>query len=154
MKYLQSNRNFPSQFSPKNRPDAFTSNIVNKFFLLLFSRIEIIGPYEQPIPLDINHPDYKPRPCFTLNHTNVLLEGISQAQVLTKTIIAEDKLPQKIEELAELSAPKALHENVKKAILSANVFDCEQKKLPKIKDPNRPAYNFPRILGITDRRRK
>lgn len=74
--------------------------------------------------------------------------------MLTKTIIAEGKLPPKIEELAGVTAPKAIHENVKKAILSANVFDCEQKKLPKIKDPQRPAYNFPRILGITDRRRK
>lgn len=82
------------------------------------------------------------------------MEGISQAQVLTKTVIAEGKLPPKIEELANVSAPSSIHENVKKAILSANVFDCEQEKLPKIKDSQRPAYNFPRILGITDRRRK
>lgn len=82
------------------------------------------------------------------------MEGISQAQVLTKTIIAEDKLPNRINEFAELDVPKAVHECVQKAILSANVFDCEQEKLPKIKDETRPAYNFPRILGITDRRRK
>lgn len=117
-------------------------------------RVNIVGQYEEPLPLDENHPNYKAKPCYTLRNTNVLLEGISQAQVLTKTIIAEDKLPPKIEELAQVEAPKAIHENVKKAILSANVFDCEQKKLPKIKDPQRPAYNFPRILGITDRRRK
>lgn len=117
-------------------------------------RITIVGPRELAVPLDENHPEYREKPCYTLKHTNVLLEGISQAQVLTKTIIAEDKLPQRIEDLAEISAPKAIHENVKKAILSANVFDCEQNKLPKIKDSERPAYNFPRILGITDRRRK
>lgn len=117
-------------------------------------RINIVGPYEPSVPLDENHPNYKERPCYTLKHTNVLLEGISQAQVLTKTIIAENILPHKIEELAAIPAPKAIHENVKKAILSANVFDCEQKKLPKIKDPERPAYTFPRILGISDRRRK
>ncbi|XP_026314915.1 39S ribosomal protein L37, mitochondrial [Hyposmocoma kahamanoa] len=116
-------------------------------------RIEIVGPHESSILLDKDHPYYKEKPCYTLKHTNVLLEGISQAQVLTKTIIAEDKLPQKIEEMAAIPAPKAIHENVKKAILSANVFDCEQKKLPKIKDPERPAYNFPRILGISDKRR-
>ncbi|XP_028165329.1 39S ribosomal protein L37, mitochondrial [Ostrinia furnacalis] len=116
-------------------------------------RLNIVGQYELPLPLDENHPNYKEKPCYTLKNTNVLLEGISQAQVLTKTIIAEDKLPVKIEELAQIAAPKAIHENVKKAILSANVFDCEQEKLPKIKDPARPAYNFPRILGITDRRR-
>ncbi|CAH0690182.1 unnamed protein product [Spodoptera exigua] len=116
-------------------------------------RLNIVGPYERPLPLDENHPDYKEQPCFTLRNTNVLLEGISQAQVLTKTIIAENKLPPKIEELAEVPAPSAIHENIKKAILSANVFDCEQKKLSKIKDPERPAYNFPRVLGITDRRR-
>lgn len=84
----------------------------------------------------------------------MLLEGISQAQVLTKTVIAEDTLPPRIEDLAKLPAPKSIHESVKKAILSANVFDCEQEKLPKIKDEKRPAYNFPRILGITDKRRK
>lgn len=116
-------------------------------------RLNIVGPYEPQIPLDKNHPDYKEQPCYTLKSTNVLLEGISQAQVLTKTIIAENKLPPKIEELAQVPAPSAIHENIKKAILSANVFDCEQKKLPKIKDAERPAYNFPRILGITDRRR-
>ncbi|CAH2045360.1 unnamed protein product, partial [Iphiclides podalirius] len=116
-------------------------------------RINIIGPYEQPLPLDENHRDYKSKPCMTLTNENVLLEGISQAQVLTKTIIAQHKLPNRIEELAEISVPKTVHESVKKAILSANVFDCEQQKLPKIKDPLRPAYNFPRILGISDRRR-
>ncbi|XP_014372193.2 39S ribosomal protein L37, mitochondrial [Papilio machaon] len=116
-------------------------------------RINIVGPYEPQLPLDETHPDYKTRPCLTLTNKTVLLEGIAQAQVLTKTIIAENKLPNKIEELAEITVPKAVHEGVKKAILSSNVFDCEQQKLPKIKDPVRPAYNFPRILGITDRRR-
>ncbi|CAB3249153.1 unnamed protein product [Arctia plantaginis] len=116
-------------------------------------KVEIVGPYEPSIPLDENHPDYKQRPCYTLKNTNVLLQGISQAQVLTKTIIADNRLPPKIEELAEVAAPAAIHENIKKAILSANVFDPEQKKLPKIKDPVRPAYNFPRVLGISDRRR-
>lgn len=113
-----------------------------------------MGAYAQPLPLDASHPEYKERPCYTLRSTNVLLEGISQAQVLTKTVIAEDRLPPNIEELATVPAPKAIHECVKKAVLSANVFDCEQKKLPKIKDPLRPAVNFPRILGITDKRRK
>lgn len=124
------------------------------YHYLTFYRVQIIGYYESPLPLDNNHPDYKETPCYTLKENNVLLEGISQAQVLTKTILAEDKLPSKIEELAELEIPKSIHDGVKKAILSANIFDCEQKKLPKIKDPARPAYNFPRILGITDKRKK
>lgn len=119
-----------------------------------YCRINTVGAYERPIPLDQNHPDYKEQPCYTLKSTNVLLEGMAQAQVLTKTIVAENKLPPSIEELAQVPAPSAIHESIKKAILSANVFDCEQKKLPKKKDPERPAYNFPRILGITDRRRK
>ncbi|XP_045502585.1 39S ribosomal protein L37, mitochondrial [Colias croceus] len=120
---------------------------------VLHERLNIVGPYERPLPLDQNHPDYKEKPCYTLKNTTVLLEGVAQAQVLTKTVIAQNKLPPRIEELATLPAPKAVHEGVKKAILSANVFDCEQKKLPKIKDSERPAYNFPRILGISDRRR-
>lgn len=130
-----------------------TNGVFNSDVALIF-RVNIVGPYEPQLPLDETHPDYKTRPCLTLTHKSVLLEGIAQAQVLTKTIIAENKLPNKIEELAEIIVPKAVHEGVKKAILSSNVFDCEQQKLPKIKDPVRPAYNFPRILGITDRRRK
>jgi len=36
--------------------------------------------------------------------------------------------------------------------LNSHLFDAEQQKLPKRKDPERPAWNFPRDYGITDRR--
>lgn len=117
-------------------------------------RLDIIGLYDKPLPLNADHPDYKAKPCYTLKSNNVLLVGISQAQVLTKTVIVENELPSKIEEIAQLEIPSTIQNGVKKAILSGNIFDCEQKKLPKIKDKERPAFNFPRILGITDKRRK
>lgn len=68
--------------------------------------------------------------------------------------MVENELPSKIEEIAQLEMPIMIQNGVKKAILSGNIFDCEQEKLPKIKDSKRPAFNFPRILGITDKRRK
>ena len=34
------------------------------------------------------------------------------------------------------------------------MFDAMQVKLPKIRDPQRPAWNFPQIYGIVDKRRK
>lgn len=51
-----------------------------------------------------------------------------------------------------LKSTKHLDEKLKAIILASHVFDAEQKKLPKLKDPNRPAWNFPRVLGITQPR--
>lgn len=83
----------------------------------------------------------------------MLLEGVQQAQVLTKTLCV-DRLPTKIEELVENSIiPEASEASIRNAILTANVFDAEQKKLAIRKDPNRPAFVFARDYGITDARR-
>lgn len=41
-----------------------------------------------------------------------------------------------------------------RCILKSHMFDAMQVKLPKIRDPERPAWNFPRVYGITDKRRK
>ncbi|PSN36555.1 hypothetical protein C0J52_09120 [Blattella germanica] len=39
------------------------------------------------------------------------------------------------------------------SILTSHVFEATQLKLPKLKDPARPAWVFPRPYGITDKRR-
>lgn len=40
------------------------------------------------------------------------------------------------------------------AILSAHVFDAQQEKTAIRKDVTRPAFNLPRVYGITDSRKK
>lgn len=50
--------------------------------------------------------------------------------------------------------PEHVNTNVQSAIMTSHVFDAQQEKLAKIKDPKRPAFNFPRVYGITDFRRK
>lgn len=122
--------------------------------LIFVDRYKVIGMVDTPAPRDHTHPDWKKTECHIYNENNALLEALKQAQVLTKTVTIEDTLPEAIEDAARIPQTDEVHSQVKKAILMANVFDCEQVKLPKIKDPLRPAYNFTRILGIGDIRKK
>lgn len=41
-----------------------------------------------------------------------------------------------------------------RALALAVVYDATQKKLPKKKNPENPAWNYPREFGIIDSRRK
>lgn len=107
--------------------------------------------YEKPIQYDETHPLWKSRTCLTYKDDNVLLEGLNQAKVLTNTVQVQENLPEK---LAFKEVDKNFDSLVKHAIFSSNVFDAEQKKLPKIKDPLRPSFNFPRVYGITEQRVK
>ncbi|KAL0269219.1 UNVERIFIED_CONTAM: hypothetical protein PYX00_007025 [Menopon gallinae] len=105
------------------------------------------------LPLDKNHPDYKAEPCYIYGDNDVLVEGLEQAKILTK---CEDiaQLPQSLidaENKVELT--DSFNEEVQRRILQSCVFDAHQEKLPKRKDPQRPAYNFPRDYGITDIRK-
>lgn len=103
--------------------------------------------------LDETHPDWKQQKCYSFDDSNVLLEGLEQAQVLLKTLTV-DRLPDKVEQLlAKSNIPDASDISVRNAILTSNLFDAEQKKLAIRKDPNRPAFVLPRDYGITDSRR-
>lgn len=115
--------------------------------------MQIVGPYDWPIAKDENHPDYKIRECRVLNDGNVLVEGVRQVQVLLNTVQVSEILPDSVEKNVAEVAPN-IHELVKKSILSAHIFDSQQEKLPKAKDPKRPSINLPRIYGISDIRRK
>lgn len=86
---------------------------------------------------------------------NVLLEGVPQAQVLLNTL-KFDGYPERMEDFIHKSViPAGIDRNLQQSILNSCVYDAEQLKLGyKIKDPNRPAYNFPRVYGITDARKK
>lgn len=100
---------------------------------------------------DETHPLWKSRICLTYKDNNVLLEGLNQAKILTNTIQTQEGLP---ERLVFKELKRDFNTLVKNAILSSNVFDAEQKKLPRPKDPLRPAFKFRRPYGISEKRVK
>ncbi|GAB0097696.1 39S ribosomal protein L37, mitochondrial [Sergentomyia squamirostris] len=92
-------------------------------------------------------------PIYSYKTETLLIEGIKQAQVLTKSIALEG-LPMRYEKFLEnLKIPDDVHKVVQEDILSAHLFDSEQKKLKKTFDPQRPAYNHPRVYGISEERK-
>lgn len=104
-----------------------------------------------PIPFDERHPNWHDKAIFTYKDENVLLQGLQQAQILTNSIRIQEGLPEKY---VGSSLSKEMNSQVKNIILNAHLFDAEQEKLPKLKDPTRPAWNFPREYGITQNRKK
>ncbi|CAG9860222.1 unnamed protein product [Phyllotreta striolata] len=113
-------------------------------------KIQVIGERDLPQPLDETHPNWHETPLFKVGNNNVLLEGLNQAQIVTNSVKIADDLPNKINVEA---LPKSVDKVMKSIIMQSHVFDAEQKTLPKIKDPERPAWNFPRIYGISQERR-
>ncbi|XP_075147365.1 mitochondrial ribosomal protein L37 [Haematobia irritans] len=84
---------------------------------------------------------------------NVLLEGMPQAQVLTKSILVKG-LPEKwLELLDSISIPSGIEHLIPRVVLASYLFDAEQEKLPKVKLSERPGYNLPREYGICQYRR-
>ncbi|KAK6638557.1 hypothetical protein RUM43_006824 [Polyplax serrata] len=116
-------------------------------------RVEIVGTYDKILPFDENHPDYKTEPCYKYMDRNVLLEGTQQAQVLTNTIAVKE-FPEHMDKFSKnLKLPDNIHSEVQKRIMLSCVFEATQQKLPKKKDPFRPAWVFPRDYGIPDTRK-
>ncbi|XP_011310848.1 39S ribosomal protein L37, mitochondrial, partial [Fopius arisanus] len=76
----------------------------------------------------------------------------AQAQVLTKSLVIKDSLPEKIENSLEDSS-ELVDEIIQRIICSSTIFDAHQEKLPKRKDPERPAWNYTREYGIPDIRK-
>lgn len=88
-----------------------------------------------------------------MDDTHVLLEGMSQAQLLTRTVCVKG-LPSELAQLLSAAhVPDQSDRNVRSATLSAHVYDAEQVKRAVRKDPARPAFVFPREYGISDERR-
>lgn len=85
-----------------------------------------------------------------LRDDNVLLEGLNQAKIITNTVEVKEGLPESIDLDQSI---KGINRRVKEIILCSHLFDAQQEKLPKIKDPLRPAFNFPRTYGITQQRK-
>lgn len=52
-----------------------------------------------PPKKDENHPDWHEVPCLKHEDTDLLLQGTDQAQIITKTLLINNALPEKIEAL-------------------------------------------------------
>ncbi|XP_076665864.1 mitochondrial ribosomal protein L37 [Andrena cerasifolii] len=111
-----------------------------------FSKLEIPGM------CDAMHPDWKEKSCLTYKDHDVLQGGISQACLLTNTLKVDDELPEKIRNMAT-DIPEHVDDLLKRMICTSNIYDAQQVKLPKLKDPNRPSWVFPRVYGVTSTRK-
>ncbi|KOX67414.1 hypothetical protein WN51_10653 [Melipona quadrifasciata] len=97
--------------------------------------------------LDVNSKNY-----LVFEDYNVLQEGVPQALLLTKTVKLNDELPEKIQKLIT-DIPKNINNLSKRSVYTSMIYDAQQVKLPKLKDPERPAWVFPRVYGITSTRK-
>lgn len=117
-------------------------------------RIDLPEPLNKRDPEGENHPNWNQKTCHIYRDDNVLLEGLSQAQVLTKTITF-DELPEKLEEsLQKLKIPSNIERSMQQSVLVSHLLDAQQEKTAKVKIPEKPAYTLPRNYGITDSRKK
>lgn len=107
-----------------------------------------MGLKPKPVEFDNTHPNWHDRILLTYKDHNVLLEGLTQAKILTNAVELKQGLPDRI----VLKDSKEFDKRVKDIILTSHVFDAQQVTLPKVKDPNRPAWNFPRSYGISQER--
>lgn len=97
---------------------------------------------------------WKERKCHIFSDSNVLIEGIRQAQLLTKSIVV-DGLPSRVEQTIDsLKVPSRSDAFMQDAVRTSFLFDAQQEKLPKRKVPDRPTFVLPRDYGITEFRRK
>uniref|UniRef100_A0A1A9WPS2 Large ribosomal subunit protein mL37 n=1 Tax=Glossina brevipalpis TaxID=37001 RepID=A0A1A9WPS2_9MUSC len=154
------------QYQGKRTPtDTGAERELAKLGIQVKDVMEVIAPkrefqrmeFERFIPLpqteDETHPNWHQQKCHIYGNNNVLLEGISQAQVLTKTIEIKE-LPNNLKDaISKSQLPSHIDRNVYNAIMSSHVLDAEQVKLPRVKIPERPAFLLPRDYGISHQRR-
>ncbi|KAL6422130.1 hypothetical protein ACFW04_010878 [Cataglyphis niger] len=128
----------------KNALDLTTSKPIH-------SRLEI-ETLKPKISFDETHPDWKAQACLIFKDHNVLQEGFRQAQILTNTVCLPESSSNYIQD-SFLDLPEYVDDIVKRIIYTSNIFDAHQEKLPKRKDPARPAWVFPRDYGLTNCRK-
>ncbi|CAO1438750.1 unnamed protein product [Diamesa hyperborea] len=118
-----------------------------------FERVTLVGPLEKRIEFDETHPDYNSRQCHLYGDGNVLVQGVQQAQVLTKTLVF-DEFPDKVTESIEnVKLPADVERSMQQSVLVSHLLDAQQQKTAIIKIPDRPAFVTPRNFGITDSRK-
>jgi len=120
----------------------------------IFDFSSIVGLAPRDVLRDESHPMYKQQACHVYGDSSVLLEGLAQAMALTNTVqLVADQLPPQLDPATLTIKLPNQDELVKRCIRTSCLHDAEQKKLPIRKDPARPAWNFPRDYGITDKRK-
>ncbi|XP_012525067.1 39S ribosomal protein L37, mitochondrial [Monomorium pharaonis] len=144
--------------------DTKTENYLSTLGISVKEASEIINPKQElpklqvqflkpkPIAFDETHPDWKAEPCLIFKDHNVFQEGFCQAQILTNTVCLPDSSSNYIQNLS-LELPEYVDNIVKRIIYTSNIFDAHQERLPIRKDPERPAWVFPRDYGITNCRK-
>ncbi|KAJ1523379.1 hypothetical protein ONE63_001246 [Megalurothrips usitatus] len=110
-------------------------------------------PLFETLKFDESHPDYRANTCYCLDDTNVLLEGLEHSKLLLNSVQIQEGLPKEVEDSVGTQSVPFQDTRVKRLIMYANVFDSMQVLLPKRKDPERPAWNFPRDYGIDSKRK-
>ncbi|KZC10603.1 hypothetical protein WN55_00355 [Dufourea novaeangliae] len=119
--------------------------------------LEVIKP-PKPFPRvdvpSIEHvdPDWKERNCLIYKEHHLLHGGTSQALQLTKTLKIDDEIPSRVKDLIA-DIPEHIDDIVQRNVYTSTIYDAQQVKLPKLKDPNRPSWVFPRQYGITSTRK-
>lgn len=113
----------------------------------------IVGPAELPPKLNDSHPLWNDNPCLVYGDHSVLVRGLDQAKVFTNSIEPETGLPNFLKELYEAYKLPNQDDHVQRIITASLLYDAVQEKLPIKKDPERPAWKFPRDYGIPDKRR-
>ncbi len=103
---------------------------------------------------DNTHPLWKEQKCHIFGDSNVLVEGLRQAQLLTKSVVV-DGLPSSVDRVIDSTKiPSRSDAFMQDIVRTSFLFDAQQQKLPIRKVPDRPAYVLPREYGITEFRRK
>ncbi|XP_053669887.1 39S ribosomal protein L37, mitochondrial [Anopheles nili] len=116
-------------------------------------KFNIPGMVPPSVAFDETHPLWHSQPAYVFGNTNLLLEGVRQAQNILNTTVF-DELPMKLEEkLEKTKLTTQLDRSMQQAVLSALVFDTEQVKTAVVKVPERPAFKLPRTYGISEGRR-
>lgn len=108
----------------------------------------------KPEVFDKTHPLWNSKKCHTFGDSNVLVEGMRQAQLLTKSIII-DGLPSSMEQTIDsIKIPSRSDASMQEAVRTSFLFDAQQVKLPIRKVPDRPAFTLPRDYGISESRQQ
>ncbi|XP_032578899.1 39S ribosomal protein L37, mitochondrial [Drosophila sechellia] len=129
----------------KNPEDLLNAKVERKL-------VDIVGTREKTVSEDSRHPDWHPTVCNNYSDNSVLIGGLPQAQVLTNSIVIQT-FPKHIEDaISNQQLPNSVDKSVRHAILASHVLDAEQVKLPKVRLPERPAFNLPRSYGISHER--
>ncbi|XP_053984202.1 39S ribosomal protein L37, mitochondrial [Hylaeus volcanicus] len=142
----------------RNRPIQLTraEQILASMGFSVQDALEVVKPPKPCSEFDLPpippNPDFKEEICLTYKDTNLLQEGESQACLLTKTVKVDDEIPEKVKALIT-DIPEHVDNLVKRITYTSSIFDPQQVKLPKLKDPNRPSWVFPRRYGITSTRK-